>query len=401
MDIDDLKSQLARKFRGASLDDVQGLSDFTLFGEAASNVLSEIDPYETVRLHRFSLFADVPDYGPPSDLKGKKVIDPRPQDGRAGEEYSQTFTKEFDRDREIGKVSVEIMDGVKVLRVNGAGEASQRVDQTQATTEWAASGGATGLELDEVIRLDNSDTLRVDLGAAGGYIEAGVAGTMTQVDIDDMLLIGSFFRKIYIPTAANAAAITSVSLRIGSSSGAYHTIAGAPHLGSYRVGVNLIRFDWADRVATGSPDFTATDYERLTFVTTAAIADLRIAPMNCKLPLPYETPYYSNCLFTNAAGTTWLTTPTVDTDVVLLEEEAKNIFFYECCKLVAEDLSLDDEALKFQRKLYGSQPTRTSAQPTTDGLYAQYRAQKPTEALRPQSRYIDLRRRRNISRRIR
>lgn len=395
MDIETLIDRLGRKFRGASIDDVQGISDFSLFGEAAGNVLSAIDPYETVRVMRFSVFQKIYDYAPASDLKGKKVIDPRPQDGRNGEEFSQTFTKEFDRDKQLGKISVEMLDGSKVLRLATSGSTSTDVDQTESTTEWAAGGGATGLEIDSVITLDDSDTLRVDLGAAGGYLEAGVAGTMTQVDLTDYLSIGSFFRKIYIPTAAQAATITSVTLRIGSASTAYYTISGQVHLGSWRAGVNLVRFDWADGVKTLSPTITAYDYERLTFVTTAAIADVRVGPLSVKLAVPFETPYYSNCLFTDVNGATWLSTPTATTDVILLEQESLNIFFYECCQLIAEDLSLDDEALKFGAKL--GKDARGDM--TGGGLYGDYKRDKPTETLSPHARYITFRRRPLSSRR--
>lgn len=382
MDIGQIKTQLGRKFRGASIDDVQGISDFSLFTEAASNLISEIDPYETVRLHRFDLFTGVDKYSPPEDLKGKKLIDPAPQDGRHGEDFTQTYTKEFSRDEKLYKISVEFEDGSKVMKVRGPGKGEGlTVDETRAVGSWTAAGGASGLEVDSVIVLDYSDTLRFDLGAAGGYIED------TGVDSIDASLFedtASFFRKVYIPSGAST--ITSIELRIGSASTAYWTIGGTPHFGSWRNGVNLIRFDWADAVETLAPDSEAIDYERLTFVTTAAIPDVRVGPLLLKQPHPYETPYYSNRIFVENG--TFLSTPedaTGDTDDVeiILEEEAINIFFYECCRIVAEDLSLDDEARKFERKLHG-EPGKST------GLYAQYKEDKPTEKLRPQTRYIDL-----------
>ena len=387
MTIETLKNQLGRKFRGGSLDDIQGIENFSLFSEAASNLLSEIDPMETVRLHRFNQFGGVYAYSPPDDLKGKKVIDPRPQDQRNQRETNQTFTKEFDRDKEFnfGMVSVEFEDGSKVLKLSEQGKGSLTVDQTTATTEWAVAGGATNIETDSVIRMDNSDTLRFDLGAAGGYLEGGVAGTMTAVDLSDHESFSSFFRKVYIP--AGASTLTSIALLIGSSSGAYFTISGTPQFGSYRNGVNLVRFDWYGAAETGAVDTVNIDYERLTFVTTAAIADVRVGPLSSKLPTPWEVPYYSNRLFQDASGS-WLEAPTNTTDEIVLEKEAENLFFYECCKLAAEDLSLDEEAVKYEKKLYGA-PGKSV------GLYNNYREDKPTEKLRPHTRYIDLRSRRD------
>jgi hypothetical protein len=379
-----IKASLGRKFRGSSLDDIQGISDFSLFAEAASNMLSEIDPYETVRLHRFDLFTGVTEYAPPNDLKGKKLIDPAPQDGEQGEDFNQTFTKEFRRDLRDYKVSVEFADGDKVLKARAPGRGSaSTVDKTNAIGTWVGAGGATGVEIDSDLRLDGSDSLRADLGAAGGYLE-NVA--LDEIDLSAHEDSGSFFRKLYIP--AGASTLTSVTILIGSAAGAYWSILGQAHFGSYKNGVNLVRFDWADAVETGVPDSTIVDYERLTFVTTAAIADVRVGPLTSRLPLPYETPYYSNRLFRDATTGDWLETPDDEENEVMLEKEAENIFFYECCRLISEDLSLDDEARKFESKLFGTPGKST-------GLYAQYKEDKPTEKLRPQTRYIDLRNRRD------
>ena len=392
MDIEDLKNRLGRKFRGASLDDVQGIENFSIFAEAASNLLSFIDPYETVRLHRFDVFQGVRYYAPATDFKGKKLIDPRPQDGRSGESFAQTYTKELHRDEEYGKVTVEYLDGVKVLGIVTTGKSAQDVDKTNSATGWSAAGGATGLEVDDVLRLDNSDTLRFDLGATGGYVENS---SLTEVDLSEDEDASSFFRKVYIPSGAST--LTSITLRIGSASGAYWLITGEPHLGSYRNGVNIVRFDWADATEPGTtPDASAIDYERLTFVTTATMADVRVGPLSSRMPTPYETPYYSNCLFRDTSGT-WLSEPTADTDTIVLEKEAENIFFYECCELIAEDLTLDSEATKYKKRLHGD----PEKQDDDGGLYGQYKRDKPTEALRPHSQGYRPRPARGSGRRIR
>lgn len=393
MDLTELQTRLARKFRGTSLDDVQGITDFSVYKEAASNVLSRIDPYETVRYHRLNIYPDVPDYSPPSDLKGKKVIDPRPQDNRVGEDFHQTFTKEFDRDRELYKVSVEFIDGSKVLRINAPGKGSKKVDQTADTDEWTVGGGASGLAVDSVIRLDNSDTLRASLGAAGGYFEAGVADTMETMDLSAHEDISSFFRKVYVPSGASS--ISSITLLIGSSSTAYWTITGTPHFGSWRNGVNLIRFDWSSASETLAPSASAIDYERLTFVTTAAVANVRIGPLHSRLAIPYEVPYYSNNIFREEDGD-WVQDPTDESNDVIFEKEAENIFFYECCLIVAEDLTLDEEAVKFRKKLGVDE----QGDLTGGGLYGDYMRDKPSEGLRPQSRYMTFRRRGRTSRGI-
>lgn len=383
MTIQNLTDRLARKFRGSSIDDVQGIGDFSLFSEAANNLLSEIDPYETVRLYRFNQFGGITKYAPPDDLKSKKLIDPRPQDGRAGEDFNQTFIKEFDRDKDFDfqKVSVEFEDGNKVLKLAQSGKGSRRVDDVSSDDDWTAAGGATGLETDIVIKLDKSNTLRFDLGATGGYVENS---ELSLVDLSGDEDVSTFFRKIYLPVATP---LTSIEIRIGSSNADYWTIPGEPQFGDYVVGVNLIRFDWADATPSGDPDSAEIEYERITFVTTSAIADVRVGPMDSKLPTPYEVPYYSNCLFRNPDDGTFLSTPNDTGDEIVLEVEAENIFFYECCTLIAEDLSLDDEAMKFRKKLGRNEAGAL----TGDGLYGNYKRDKPAEGLRPHTSYMNFR----------
>lgn len=389
MDIETLNNNLSRKFRGASLDDVQGITNFSIYGEAASNMLSRLDPLETVRLYRFDVFQDIRDYATPDDLKGKKVIDPAPQDQRNGQEFSQTFSKEFNRDEELGKLSVQMLDGQKILRLATSGKGSIRVGQTEDDTEWAVSAGATDLAVDEVVRMDNSDTIRFNLGAVGGTVTGNFG---TAVDISDHEDIGSFFMKIYFPAIPS---VTSITLRIGSSATAYWSVSGVAHTGSFKKGVNIVRFDWSGAGETLAPNSALINYEQLNFVTVGALTGVRIAPLTSKLPLPFETPYYSNNIFTDSTGATWKEIPTDTADLIVLEKEAENIFFYECCQLIAEDLVLDEEASKFKFKLYGD-PQKAN---DNGGLYAQYEKDKPAESLQPHSRYMNFRQRSKSSRR--
>lgn len=377
--ISQYKAMIARKFRGASLDDVQGLSDFTIYGEAATNLLSVLDPIETIRMHRFDVFSDITEYAPPNDLKARKVIDPAPQDGEGDEDFRQIRTKEFRRDQQDYKVSVQFRDGSKVLNLRAPGEGSKlSVDTVSVLGSWSAAGGASGLAVDQNLSLDSSDSLRFDLGAAGGYVENAA---LTETDLSSHEDRSSFFRKIYIPSGSEN--ITSISIRIGSASGAYWQITGQAQFGSYRDGVNLIRFDWDDATETGAPSSSAVDYERLTFVTAAAISNVRIGPLSSRLPLPYETPYYSNRLFKDSNGS-WLEVPTSEDDIVQLEKDAENLFFYELCEIVANDLTLEDERLKYHVMLHG--PTGSK----NEGYYANYREDKPTEKLPATNRYINL-----------
>src|SRR3990167_4102261 len=115
MDITTLKGILNRKFGGANIDEVQGISDYSLFQEAASFMMAEINPAETVRLGTLEVFADVYDYDPQDDLK--ELVDLRPQTTRGVDDnLTRRYTEQFDQEKANNDFAIEWRDGVKVLR---------------------------------------------------------------------------------------------------------------------------------------------------------------------------------------------------------------------------------------------------------------------------------------------
>ena len=377
MTLTQIKAILGRKFRGANIDDVQGISDYTLFQEAASNLLSEIDPYETVRHGEINLFNEIYDYGLSSaapDLKGKKILDIRPQGKRtSADDFRQTFTEDFDRDKEFENdwFSVEFDEGTKFLRVNKSVSNSIGVTDTEDSS-YTATSGVSNITEDTILQLGGQKSLRFDVASGSNLLTWAGNG----LDLTTHELKSSLFLEVYWP---DASIITSITLRIGSSATDYFEITGAIHFGSARNGVNLYRFDWNGATETGSVGITAVDYARYAIVTTSVDTDIRIGKLSSKLPSPHEIVYYSNALFRPTSGSTWKTIPTADTDIINLETEAQNIFLNECCEIIAEDLTLDGEDQKFYTHLHGD------GQKT--GLYDQYETDKPSEAIRPSSRW--------------
>lgn len=397
--ITQIKARLARKFRGTTLDDIEGLSDYTLFEEAASNILANIDPFETVRRQRINVFDDVYDYPAPSYLKGKKLLDPRPEDGRMGEDFYQTFQKDFDRDKAFlrEKASVEYVNGVKVLRLASKGKASMKLDDTSVLTDWAVGDDAESLSLDHAIRFDGSDTigLSLDYNGGTGYLENDNIGPHDLTEFIGPTLAlteqyyASFFRYVYLPAVP---AGFQIALRLGNSDSVYIALTtGVPQLGQWIPGKNLVRFDPSTSV-TGVLDLSDITYERVILSATADAEGIRVGPLFARLPRPYEVVVYSDQVFqdpdTNELHTRINDATAADKDTVrvVLERDAENIFFYECCVLIAEDLTLDDEAEKFRRKLYGKPGNDDDG-----GLYGQYRRDKPSEPMRVQTRWLTFR----------
>lgn len=381
MNITQAKTILGRKFRGASLDDVQGILDFTVFEEAGKNLLAEIDPYETVRTGEVNLFNEVYDYGltsPAPDLKGKKVLDIRPQANRTqADDVHQTFTEEFDRDKNFktNEFSVQFDEGVKFIRINRS--IPHSITVTSLTVgDYTAGTGVSNIASDTILFARDGSSIRFDVSNGTNLLTWDGAA----VDLDDHELKSSLFLIVYVP---DSTLFTSITLRIGSSSVDYYEISGTIQFGTVRTGFNLFRFDWDGQTEVGTVVETAIDFVRYAIVMSAADTDIRISKLFSKLPSPHEFLYYSEALFRPETGTTWKTLPTADTDIINLEADAENIFIYECCVLISEDLQREEETVKFMRKL-GRKPDGTM---TGVGLYGDYKTDKPSEAIRPNQQW--------------
>lgn len=382
MTISDIKNILNRKFRGANIDEVQGISDYTVFEEAASNLLSEIDPYETVRTSEINLFNDIFDYSAPSDLKGKKILDIRPQANRSSaEDFRQTFTEDFDRDKDITNnfFTVQFDEASKFLRINKS--VSNSITVTDLTSSnYTATSGVSNIAEDTILHFGDGKSIRFDVASGANLLTwAG-----TSVDLSDHTQKSTFFLPIYLP---DASIISSIVMRVGSDSSNYYSITGSIQYGSARNGYNIYKFEWNGVSDSGTTDESAIDYVRLAITTTSADTDIRIGKLASKLPAPHEIVYYSNSIFRPTSGSTWLTKPTALTDILNLEHEAQNIFIYECCVIIADDLQRENESMKFYSHLHGDAQKR--------GLYQQYKEDKPTEKIRPNNRWYELRGRNN------
>lgn len=379
MNITTLKDKLSRKFRGASLDDVQGIQNYSLFGETAGNLMMRIDPMETVRHSEINIFDGIYDYASPTDLKGKKIIDIRPQVNRlTGDNSSQTFIEDFDRDKEEQKFSVEFDEATKFIRYKNSVGNSIIINET-ATTNWTAGTGVSNIAEDTILFAEGNSSLRFD--ASSGTNLLTWAGT--AVDISAHTQKGSFFMWVYYP---DSSLITSLKLRIGSSSANYYEITGSIHFGSIRSGWNLYRFDWNGATDAGTTDEANTDYARFELTTTSADTDIRFGRLSSKLPSPHEFVYYSNAIFRPSSGSTWLTQPTADGDILNLEHDAENIYIYECCATIASDLQRYDDMTKFNRIL----GIRDDGSMNGEGLYGSYKKNKPSEAIRPSATYYKI-----------
>ena len=342
--ISDLKNRVEPKLHGTTINKVGDFYGLCL--EAAGNVLLKIDPRETIRIQQITnaLYDQVYEYVAPTDLKGDAIIDIRPQVSRSvSDKFSQFKSEEFDVYKSNGGIHVQNNSGVKTLRLSKSLSNTALLDDANSLTDngtWSAGGNAINFAADSLNYVTGSASLKFDISASGStaYIENS---TITAVDLTNYVNTGAVFVWVYIPSTS---IITSVDLRWGSDSSNYYnrTVTATQDNTALVTGWNLLRFDWSGSTQTGTPVTTAIDYVRVTFnYSGTATTSCRVDNIIVKLGSIYNIQYYSKYLFQNSSGT-WIEKPTADTDVINLDTESYNIFFYELMELVAQEIQAED-----------------------------------------------------------
>ena len=252
-----------------------------------------------------NIFDDVYIYTAPTDLKEYAIIDIKPQKypNRKLDSRVKLVTPEvFDRKKSNRNlfVSVEHDSMVDRLLVNiDVDDTKKDVSSFDTlgaggSTNWIIFGDATNIVLDTNNKVEGGGSLRFDLVGSG--TTAGLENTaLTSFGIGtDYVDAGYATCWIYINATAN---LTNFIIRIGSSSTVYHSItATTDHAGNaFVAGWNLIRWNFADRTTTGSPDNSAIDYVAVYMTKTSGKSDdgYRLDILQLHTGEIYEIYYYS------------------------------------------------------------------------------------------------------------
>lgn len=327
------KNDLAGVLHGTSLNQIQNLDG--VFNRAARQLLLDLDPQETKRVVEFAnpIFNSVFDYPIASDVKGNKIIDIRPQVRRLPSDiWSQAYNQAFDVMKQnifsqANMFTMNFNSSLKTIRVNAPFLNEpiivNQIEAIATNGTWAAGGTASNLAVNNSNFVQGAGSLQFDVTVGSGYIENT---TMTAVNLSSYLNQSSFFVWVYAPTGAN---LTSVNLRIGSSSTAYYSLSvTANQQGTaFANGWNLCQFPWASMSVTGSPDSTALDYARITTVMTGTNTAVKVNGLDSILGSVLEYEYYSKFLFRNASTGAYQETVLDDSDLINLDTESYNIFF--------------------------------------------------------------------------
>lgn len=376
--------------KGTTLNKITNLND--LLQRAAGNLVSRVDPPDTMRIAQISnaVHNDIYDYSCPSDLKGKKVADIRPQINRGdNDQPTQRFSNPFDLEKKNNTFAISYNSGEKILRLSKAVSPSaitlHDMNSITANGTWAVGGDATNLTADSLDYISGNASMNFDFtgSATTGWIRNL---DMDAKDLSDEEDIGRIWVRVYLPATSN---ISSITLRWGSSSAAYWSAtATSPHdATAWKTGWNIVAFDWNGATETGSPDSSAIDYLRviITVTTAAEETDFRVDKISCSRGEIFEIVYYSECLFKTSGGT-WQTTTSADSDIINLDTDGFNLYLYECAMEAFTQLQgpLSPDVIGFQRKL-----GLNDVGEVIGGLYAKYQRDHPSEAKKPIDQYYN------------
>lgn len=331
----DLKANLTGVLHGTTTNQVTGLD--VLIDRAARKFLEDIDPIETVRIAQISpsIFSQVYDYTCPTDLKGDRIIDIRPQVNRyPSNQFIQKYNADFDANKsnnlflEQPNFTIQWNNAVKTIRIEKNIISPLIVNGVNTLTDngtWSTGGDATDLVVDNLNYVYGGGSLRFDVSGAGtsAYLEND---DMMSVDLSRDEGQGVEFLWVYIP---DVSIVTNFILRWGSSSSDYWTVTTTSAFNStaFQNGWNLLSFSWNGATSVGSPDASDITYARLelTYDGTAD-TDFRFNSLTSQLGAIYEIEYYSKYLFRSSAGI-WQETVADDTDIINLDTDSYNIFF--------------------------------------------------------------------------
>jgi len=376
------KSDLIRKLHGTTLSKVQDIN--SVIAEAGRNVLTEIDPQETIRQATIenALFDDVYSYTTPNGMKGDRIIDLQPQVNRTlAQNYTKVLIETFNRVKERKTYNIAYKNGTKFLKISeDVAPDKVVISEVNSVNGWAASGSAENITLDQLNYISGSKSLNFDINTDDS-VAIVENSTLTAVDLSNQDDQNSLFVWVYFPDASK---VTSVAARLGSSSSNYYSqsVTTTHDSQSFADGWNLLRFDYSGATETGTTDWSAITYFQLRIThDESGDTDFRIDSITAGVGQLYEVIYYGDAIFKGTDGT-YKTAPTNDTDVIQLETDAYNIMLYEAAYLLSQELQGENGA--FDESFFRARLDGTASKP---GMYHKYTMKYPSQNEKVRSSY--------------
>jgi len=331
-----------------------------------------------------TLYDGVQNYIAPSPIFGSSIKDIRPvgQTRWVDDMVYRKGGEDFDRQKNLStsgySVSFETENGLNIMRLGTRFVTPKIVlDPMSDISGWTMGGTLSGLAVDNSYVYNSPAALRMNLtGAGSGYIERKLNQI---VDLTEYIGVANVFLALEIPVAS----LSAVELRLGSDASNYYVVSATQGvLGSWSTNDFLdTPFDLSIATKVGNPVITKIDYVRLTFSTVATMNNVRCGYLWTSLPSQHKVLFTTTGIF--KAGNVISNFITTDTDIILLNDAAYNLYEHECAITVGlqEGGTLGEGLISSLNSILNGARARNGAVLQL-GLYDTFKASNPSEEIR-------------------
>ncbi len=388
-----LNDSVSGILQGLDLNNVTNL--FLAYERTARQLASKISIPTVMGRQNMTLYDGVIDYLAPSDLLGTNIVDMQPQgiSRNANDYVYKDGISDFDRTkgylRNGTRITFEARKGTDIMRVVSTRPTPKiELDPCTATTGWVASGSASGITLDQTVLYQLPGSLRFLLtGASTGILTK----TIPSNDLTSYIGVGVMFLAIRIPSTETLANLTSITIRLGSSSSAYYSvIATTGLLGAFTLGEwLLVPFDLSTATTIGSPTITAITYAQIRIATAGTITNFYIGDLWIALPTPNTVIYETASIFM-VSGSNPSQSINTASDTIILNDAAYAIYEQECAATIAmqQGGTTGTAVLATINETLNGKVARNGRK-IADGLYDIYWANNPSQTIKQIGNYYD------------
>lgn len=391
--ISNLRDSVAAMLSGIDLNNVDDLNG--AFERAARILVQKAKIPETQGVQNIMLYSGVYDYPIDSRIFGTNIIDIRPQ-GVTRNLSNFVFKKygdDFDRQKKFQRLGTmatfDYLNGTPVIRITTFITSPQIIiDSMSATTGWTAAGSASGLTQDTAVFYQTPASLRFTLtGASTGTLTKTLTNALNLASYQG---VGVAFLAIRIPDGSTSTDITSLALKLGSSSTNYNSVTSTTGFtGAWVVGNwLLVAFDFSTASTTGTPNWSAINYGQVSITTLTTQVNFRVGGLFICQPSANQILYGSAGFF--RVGSVVSKTITAVTDEIILNDSAYTLYQNECALAVLQQTSGgagDSMTSQIESILNGTRARNGMV--VQLGLYDLYRADNPSESLKVIGNYYE------------
>ena len=220
-------------------------------------------------------------------------------------------------------------DGIDYLKVKlnkGNAITVDTLSSIDSDGEWLVANDAVNLSKDTKEYVQGGASLKFDIDVDNDVANKAVIynSTLASKNLTDYEDISYFLVDVYLTDATD---LTSITLKWGSSTGAYWYLSATKPINetAFQVGWNKVSFKWEDASSTGSPDVTGIDYISVELDYGAGYTDktsFRINNLRLCQRFQVDLEYFSTHMAKDSGGT-WKARPIENTDIVLCDNHMK------------------------------------------------------------------------------